>query len=460
MPGLLLLFVLAALPAAAQPNIVLILADDLGWRDVGFHGAEWKTPHIDRIASEGVDVDRFYAAPICSPTRAGLLTGRYPLRSGIQRITVKSWGTRHLALDEVLIPQALAGAGYETRAMVGKWHLGWTRRAHHPMSRGFTSFYGLGGGAVDYFEHKTLGGLDWHRGWEISHDEGYATTLLGQEAVRVIDQAESPFFLYVAFNAVHTPNDVLPEYWDRFAHIPDEKRRAKAAMTASLDDEVGRILDALDRKNVADDTLVWFFSDNGGAVPSGSVNLPLRDGKWAVYEGGIRTVSALRWPNGVPGGRKLTEPVSYIDVFPTLLAAAGVDSHDGPPFDGENVLDVIQGERTRDDWVFHSYFQGQRIPTAGHERNAVIDGKWKLVRLGPNLREVDDPHAGATLELYDVEADPYEERDLAAQHPEIVRRLADSMTEFRKLQIKDVQPVTIRPPAGFQPPAEWRIPQT
>ena len=457
---LLIAIALASIAVAAPPNIVLIVADDQGWNDVGYHGAEFPTPNIDRIAKEGVELDRFYVTPICSPTRVGLLTGRYPIRAGLQRITVKRWGTRAIPDSDLLISQGLAKAGYKTRAMVGKWHVGWSQRAHHPMSRGFTSFYGLGGGAIEFFTKEQFGLVDWHRDWDVKFEEGYATTLLGQEAAKIIESAPAgaPFFVYLAFNAIHTPNDALEEKLKQFAHIKDKRRREKAAMSASLDDEVGRILNALDRKGVANDTLVWYFADNGGAVPSGSVNEPLRDGKWAVYEGGIRVNAAIRWPNGLDGGRKLTEPVSYIDVTPTLLEVAGVSDFGGRAFDGAPVWDVVQGQRARDDWEFHSYFQGQRIPQNAEpgrkilfERNAVNTKEWKLVRLGPDMRKVKDPKQDASLELYRIDRDPYEKRDVAAENPEIVNRLLANMSEFRATQKKKLDVIGPFPPEGWAP---------
>ena len=464
--------VLAALAASAfaapqKPNIVLIVSDDQGWNDVGYHGSQARTPNIDRIAREGIELDRFYGTPICTPTRAGLMTGRYPIRFGLQRVTIKRWGKRAVPENEVMLPAALAGAGYATRAMVGKWHLGWAKRAYHPMSRGFTSFYGLGGGAVGYFTLGQQGLRDWHRDWEESADEGYATTLLGREAARVIENAkpDEPFFLYAAFNAVHTPNDYLPEQYARFAHIADEKRRQRLAMAASLDAEIGRILNALDRKGLADDTLVWFLCDNGGDVPGGASNLPLRDGKWAVYEGGIRLASALRWPNGLDGGRKLTEPLSYIDVFPTLMRVAGASGHGGQPFDGEDVWDVIRGEKTRGDWIFHSYFQGQRIPQnrdtereIKFERNAVNTRHWKLVRIGPDIRQAGGPRTDVRLELYRIDEDISESRDLARQHPYVVEDLLRRMTAFRHTQKKRLDQVTLRPGPDWKP-TSFAIPE-
>jgi arylsulfatase B len=453
--------------AADKPNIVILLADDLGWKDVSFHGAEFPTPNIDRIAREGVELDRYYVTPICTPTRAGLLTGRYPLRFGLQRVTVKSWGTRTIPDDEVLIPASLETAGYKTRAMTGKWHLGWKRRANHPMEKGFTSFWGHSGGAIGYFTHTDQGLHDWHRNYELNYEPGYSTELIGDEAVRVIEEAEndpSPFFLYVAFNAIHTPNDVLPRHLALFTHIQDKGRREKAAMMTSLDEQVGRILDALDRTKASENTLVLFSSDNGGGIPAGSVNLPLRDGKWAVYEGGIRVAAALRWPAGIQGGRKLTEPISFVDIYPTLLGITGAKSS-GKPFDGEDVLDVLRGKKKRNDFEFHSYFQGQKIPQNADpnreipfERNAVNTREWKLVRLGPALHLVDDPVIDAFIELYKIREDPYEENDIADKHPRIVSKLVEKMVAFRATQKPELDHVDIQPPASWVKPLSKRIP--
>ena len=462
--------VVAQSPSVSQlkPNIVIILTDDMGWKDVGYHGAEFPTPNIDRIAKEGVELDRFYVTPICTPTRAGLMTGRYPLRFGLQRVTVKTWGTRSIPDDEILIPKSLEGAGYTTRAIVGKWHLGWLRRANHPLSKGFTSFLGHGGGAIGFFNHSTQGLHDWQKNWELNYEPGYATELIGEEAVRIIEAAEgdaNPFFLYVAFNAIHTPNDYLQHHYDLFPHIKNELRREKAAMMTSLDEQVGAILSALDHTGAADNTFLLFSSDNGGSLPNGSLSDPLRDGKWSVYEGGIRVAAAARWPAGIQGGRKLTEPISYIDVFPTLLEIAGA-KHTGKAFDGEDVLDVLRGERKRDDWEFHSYFQGQRIPQnvedpnrdIPFERNAVNTKDWKVVRLGPSLRMVDDPEKDASLELYRISTDPYEKIDLASKHPKVVKDLLSRMQAFRATQKPVLDHVDLQPADTWRKPYDLRIP--
>ena len=274
-----------------------------------------------------------------------------------------------------------------------------------------------------------------------------------------------PFFLYVAFNAIHTPNDYLRHHWDLFPEIEYKQRREKAAMMTSLDEQVGAILNALDRTNAAENTFLLFSSDNGGAIPSGSMNEPLRDGKWSVYEGGIRVAASLRWPAQIDGGRTLTEPISYLDIYATLLGITG-GQRLGKPFDGEDVLEVMQGKKKRSNWEFHSYFQGQRIPQnedapdrkIPFERNAVNTRDWKLVRLGPSIRMVDDPNKEAFIELFRIREDPYEENNLAAKYPKVVDDLLDRITQFRNTQKKVLDHVDIQPPDSWVKPDSLRIP--
>ncbi|MEZ5367470.1 MAG: sulfatase-like hydrolase/transferase, partial [Bryobacterales bacterium] len=296
--------------AAAPPNVVLIVSDDQGWNDVGFHGGEIRTPNLDRIASQGVELNRFYACPVCSPTRAGLATGRYPIRFGMQRAVCRPFLDVGVPPEEETVAEMLGRAGYAARGAVGKWHIGHSRLRYHPLRQGFTFFYGHYNGNIDYFTHMRDGELDWHRGFDSSYDEGYSTDLIADEAVRFIEEqagGESPFFLYVPFNAPHAPLQVPAKWLDDYASIGDKDRRTYAAMVAAMDAGVGRILEALDRTGVTNDTLVWFFSDNGG--PGTGDNTPLRAGKGTVYEGGVRVAAALRWPGKVRAGGKVETPL-------------------------------------------------------------------------------------------------------------------------------------------------------
>src|SRR5690606_17729890 len=286
-----------------KPNIVIILADDLGWGDVGYKGGDIQTPHIDRLAKEGVILDNFYTAPICSPTRAGLLTGRYPDRFGLRQNVILPWSDFGVDTAEIFLSEMLADAGYGHRAAFGKWHLGHSRRAYLPLQRGFTHFYGHYNGAIDYFTHMREGELDWHRNEETCYDEGYATDLITKEAVASIKQyAEdsSPFFIYVAYNAPHSPlqakeDDLLLYGYEKdkphdksgeqqFAGKGNTMRQTYSAMVTAMDRGIGEILSALTEAGIAEQTLVVFFSDNGAAPGHGGSSGKLRGAKFTEWE--------------------------------------------------------------------------------------------------------------------------------------------------------------------------------
>ena len=321
-------------PAYAQdstpPNIVYIVADDLGWQDVGFHGSDIKTPNIDRLAETGVKFDQFYVQPMCTPTRAALLTGRYPLRYGLQTAVIPSGGQYGLATDEWLLPEALKEAGYKT-ALIGKWHLGHAKTEYWPRQRGFDYFYGALVGEIDHFKHEAHGVVDWYRGNEQVKEPGYDTTLFGDDAVRLINEQDphTPLFLYLAFTAPHTPYQAPQEYLDKNAQIADESRRAYAAMITAMDDQIGRVLDALEKRNMRENTLVIFHSDNGGtrsakfageSAVKGELppnNGPYRDGKGMLYEGGTRAVGLANWPGRIQPG-VVSGMIHVVDMYPSL----------------------------------------------------------------------------------------------------------------------------------------------
>ncbi len=459
--------ILGSAVAVARPNIVLILADDLGWNDVSYHGGEIPTPNVDRIALEGVVLDRFYACPVCSPTRAGLMTGRYPIRFGMQRAVCRPFLEVGVPPVEETLPEMLARAGYRHRGIAGKWHIGHAFREYHPLNQGFRSFVGHFNGNIDYYTHHREGQLDWHRGFEPNYDEGYSTELIASEAVRFIEEhaGSGPFFLYVPFNAPHTPLQVPNRWLAPFASVEDERRRIYMAMVAAMDHAIGEILDALHRRGVQEDTLVWFASDNGGQALAD--NAPLRAGKGTVYEGGTRVVAALRWPKGLPGGgRKVTGLITYLDIWPTMRRIVGLGTDHGPgeALDGEDVLDLIRGNRPPRPRRFFSYFERY-----SEEQLAVIDGDWKLVRRGPPIlgpNPADAPPPGQRLsqppqeqvELFRLDRDPLEQRDLATREPERVNAMLDMLRQFRALREDGgVPPMTAPAPPGWNAPPEWRM---
>jgi arylsulfatase A-like enzyme len=252
--------------ADERPHVLILLADDLGWRDVGYHGSEIDTPHVDRIAREGIELDRFYAQPSCSPTRAALMTGKSPLRLGVDRPISKNEQTG-LPLEETILPQHLANLGYQP-VMVGKWHLGHYTPAYFPQARGFEHFYGSVTGGIGYWDRNHGGGHDWQRDGTTLREQGYTTRLLADEALRQLDARDPkrPFFLYVAFTAPHLPNEAPAESVERYQSIDDQKRRIHAAMVSELDHAIGRVIQGFERRGMLQNTIVLFASDNGGSV--------------------------------------------------------------------------------------------------------------------------------------------------------------------------------------------------
>jgi arylsulfatase A-like enzyme len=420
---------------ARKPNIVYIVADDLGWKDVGFNGCtDIKTPNLDKLAENGVRLQQFYAQPMCTPTRAALLTGRYPNRYGLQTIVIPSVSTYGLATDEWLLPQALKEAGYQT-AIIGKWHLGHGDRKYWPKQRGFDYQYGPLIGELDYFTHEEHGVLDWYRNNKPLKEEGYTTTLLGNDAAKYINERDgvTPFYLYLTFNAPHTPYQAPPEYIDRYKSIEDPTRRTYAGMVTCLDDEIGRVVAALDKRKMRDNTLIVFQSDNGGthnAMFSGVMadmskvkipcdNGPYREGKGMLYEGGTRICALVNWPGHIPAGVTVNEMIHVVDMYPTLARLAGASTAKCKPLDGLDVWGTISegkpSPRTEIVYNVEPY------------RAAIRQGDWKLIwrTLLPS-----------SVELYNIAQDPSEKNNVAAEHPDKVAELQKRIEELAKESAK------------------------
>jgi arylsulfatase A-like enzyme len=361
--------------APRRPHILFVLADDLGWNDVGYHGSEIKTPTLDRMARSGVRLEQFYAMPVCTPTRAALMTGRYPMRYGLQSGVNRPWSQWGLPVEERLLPQALKQADYHT-AITGKWHLGHAQPAYLPTRRGFDHQYGEYCGAIDYFRHERDGGHDWHRNDRALIEEGYSTELIGAEAARVIEghDPSRPLFLYVAFNAPHTPLQAPESYVKRYEHISNPRRRTYAAMVTRLDDNLAKILAALDRKGMTCDTLVVFSSDNGGQIRDGADNSPLRGAKGEHYEGGVRVPAWAVWPGKLKAGTVVETPLHVVDWHATLLRLAGAKPLAERALDGKDLWPVLTGGKApaRDDILLN----------VEPHRGALRAGDWKLVARG------------------------------------------------------------------------------
>lgn len=462
------------------PNIVILLADDLGWTDVSLHGGNIATPHIDSIAIKGAELSRYYVQPVCSPTRAALLTGRYPIRYGSMRAVYPPWREGGLDTSEQTIADILGEAGYKHRGIFGKWHLGHSDKKYHPLRRGFTEFYGHYNGAVDYFTHEREGEVDWHSGFEPSADQGYTTDLIADAAVRFIREHASdpePFLCYVPFNAPHSPFQAKEEDISLYSDLPPARgffqafkesdmsatsdsraknRRILGSMVHSLDQGVGRILEAIRDSGIEDDTFVLFSSDNGGVRGVGE-NTPLRGAKATVFEGGIRVAAAARWTGTIPPGQKIEVPLANIDVLPTVMRMAGIEDDRGKPLDGLDILDVLTGREPSLERELYNYI-GQEGPDA--EYISYMTNDWKMVVYGPVVTDDSAADAKRRKLLFKISEDMSEERNVIADEPERAAAMYEKIKEFRALQPEDAVPPYMqgRTDSGFKAPPKWVMP--
>jgi arylsulfatase A-like enzyme len=398
-----------------KPNIVLIVADDLGYGDIGCHGGKQiPTPNIDSLAAHGVRCTSGYVTcPVCSPTRAGLLTGRYQQRFGHEfnpgppAAAPVNFG---LPLSEKTLADRLKMLGYAT-GMVGKWHLGF-KPEYRPPSRGFDEFFGFLGGAHSYTNARADGTNPILRGRETIDEKEYLTDALTREATAFISRhKQEPFFLYLTYNAVHAPLQAPQKYLARFAGIENERRRTYAAMLSAMDDGIGRVLETLRRDGLEQNTLVFFISDNGGPPGNASNNAPLSGRKGGVLEGGIRVPFLLQWRGKLPEGKIYDAPVVSLDILSTAIAAAGGQIEAGARLDGVNLLPHLTGEKTDPphDALFWRF----------GEARAARSGNWKLVR-----------QRASPPRLFDLSADIGETKDLAAEKPDIARDLQARLTKW------------------------------
>lgn len=428
--------------ADERPNIVVVLTDDQGYADVGFHGSkDIKTPNLDTLASNGVILSKaFVAHPFCGPSRAALMTGRYPHKIGAQFNLPTKGSFLGVPTTEKFISKRLQEAGYFTGAM-GKWHLG-EADPFHPNKRGFDEFYGFLGGGHKYFpeeftpkynrlKERGTKNIDLylhplqHNGVEVDEKE-YVTDALSREAVSFIDKASNktqPFFLYVAYNAPHVPLEALPEDLALFSQIKDIKRRKYAAMVWSVDRGIGLIVDKLKEKGEFDNTLFVFLSDNGGKTTLGANNSPLRNGKGSAYEGGFRVPMMFHWPNKIKAGSRYDYPVSALDFYPSFVALADHKAVSEPRLDGLNIIDsIITNTNARENTPIYALRHRKGFSDA-----AIHQDQWKAVNVGKK-----------GWELYNIDADLSETQDVSDQHPLI---LNDMVTEMEKWSWDNKQPL-------------------
>jgi len=433
--------------ARNKPNVVIILVDDMGYADTGFTGCtDIPTPNLDRLAAGGLRCTQGYVShPFCSPTRAGLMTGRYQQRFGHENNPKYDPADEQvgLPLDQFTVAQAMQQVGYATGA-IGKWHLG-AAPCFHPNRRGFAEYYGMIGGGHDYFKTEMEGSpkeyfIPMQRNSQPEELKEYLTDALSREAVEFVRRHRGePFFLYLAYNAPHAPLQASEKYLERFQRIDDPKRKTYAAMVSAVDDGVGLMLNALAELKLESDTLIFFLSDNGGPVgekSNGSSNRPLRAGKGSVYEGGIHVPFAIRWPARLPAGKDYDQPVCSLDIFPTSLAAAGGRPNPAWKLDGTDLLPYLTGQR-----------QGcphERLfwRTGGGATHAVRAGDLKLAKT-----------ADSGPSLFDLRADLSETRPLENAQPQ---RVAELSKEYEAWNSQLVPPRWESPRVGKPAPKKPR----
>ena len=402
---------------AKRPNIIYIIADDLGWADIEYHGSEIKTPNLDRLAHKGVRFEKHYVMATCTPTRVGLMSGRYPSRFGV---TCPAYG-KIFDDDTVTLATALRNRGYDT-AITGKWHMG-SPPEYTPLKYGFNQSYGYFSGQIDPYTHNyKTGERAWHRNDKYLDEEGHATDLITDEAVRIVEsEHQKPFFLYVAYSVPHYPLDEPEKWTSMYKKIEPASRRWYAASVTHMDDGIGRIIKAVNRSGLSQNTLLIFVSDNGGQKSWRSEvhykgryadkphtvlgnNLPLRGWKCDLYEGGIRVPALACWPGVIKPG-SLSAPVHIVDWMPTLCSLTGYQPKKDLKWDGRNIWPLISGETRK--------YQPRTMYWKTPGSVAVRQGDWKLIT----------DKNGRHFELYNLDNDPYEKNNLAAKQPQRVDEL-------------------------------------
>ena len=414
---------------SSKPNIVYFLIDDLGYADCGFNGGtDIRTPNIDKLAKEGAILKSFYVQPVCSPTRAALMTGRYATHTGVYNV-VRPGATWGLPLAERILPQALKDAGYST-AICGKWHLGEFQQAYLPTKRGFDHQYGHMFGAIDYFTHMRDGKSDWYRDDFPIKEEGYSTNLVAKEACRLIKDrpANKPMFLYVPFNGIHGPHQVPESYMASYQSLP-KLRQTIAGMLSAVDEAIEQITAALVAAGMRNNTLIIFSSDNGGPAPGkATMNTPLRAGKGTVYEGGVRVCSFANWPGKIKAGITIQEPMHAVDWYPTLTKLVGAHLEQKLPPDGLDIWPVLtQNAKSPHDAIL---LLGNKPGVS-----AIRMGDWKLLVGASDTdaeEQADSQKSSGKLELYNLAEDIAESKNLANVQPERVNAMRTRLETMLK----------------------------
>jgi len=449
------------------PNIIVMLADDLGYNDVSWHNPAVLTPNLAKLASEGVTLEQHYTQPICSPTRGALLTGKYPIHNGLHNGVIEPLTPSGLDLSLTTLPEELHRANYSTH-IVGKWHLGLCNKKYWPTNRGFDHHYGFLIGGQSYFTHERGGGYDWRDDEEVAFSDNgtYSTTLIQDRAVDIISKHDTskPLFMYLPFQAVHGPLEVPDVYQDMYSYIDDEERRMYLGMVTAMDDAVGNITEALKSSNLYDNSVILWFSDNGGPIANwppghvtayGASNWPLRGSKYTMWEGGSRVPAFIHSPSYLPP-RVSTNWMHVTDWFPTILSMAGL-SPSSSDLDGLDQWAPLQDaslSSPRTEMIYNIFYPNWDRPQIGRPPIAAIRvGDWKYIHrtvgyagweeapeTGTNKTQ-GGPSENIMSVLFNIANDPEEKENLYDIETEVVDNLKARLEEY----IAEL-------PEGFYPP--------
>ncbi|MFK5955936.1 MAG: sulfatase-like hydrolase/transferase [Planctomycetota bacterium] len=436
------------------PDIILILADDLGYGDWAPTGGPMRTPYLTQLCADGVRLDQYRTYPICTPTRTALMGGMAPIRYGMAFSPLRNWEQRSFPRDLPTLAERLHDTDYQT-AIVGKWHLGLAEKWMLPNQRGFDHFYGFLTGSINYASHTNgHSGLDWQRNGVSVDEEGYSTTLFGEEAARWIGEqsVEKPLFLYLPFNAPHTPVIAPVEFTKRYKEeVPDLARRKFCGMVDAMDDAIGTVLAAVEKRGRSNNTLVIFLSDNGASLKAKGSNGNLRGSKGGTYEGGIRVPAVVRWPAQFPAGAVSHDLVDVLDWVPTILQAAAVE--DLSSFDGRSVISALShpitdtGETTARNDLFYV------ASTQKHISYSVVRWPWKCVR---RVRKVNQ---GLSVQLFRLDTDPQEAVDVKVENPEILADLTTAIDVWFAQMAPDEDMLAPSECIEKAAPSTWKEPQ-
>ena len=458
-----------------RPNIIIFLVDDLGWADISLRGAPFQTPNIDSIFEEGMTLNRFYTTPICSPTRAALMTGRDPLKLGVAYSVIMPWMNNGIHTDEHFMPESFKLNGYET-SMIGKWHLGHSQENFHPNQRGFDHFYGHLHTEVGYFPpFSNQGGIDFQKNGVTINDDGYETFLLAKEASQWIKSRDTqkPFFMYVPFLAPHTPLEAPDNLVKKYKDLEDTRKPTRsmaadrtrdlqstiapsarplyAAVVDALDQAIGQILLTIEEEGIEEDTIILFSSDNGGATygGGGADNFPLRGGKGDTFEGSIRVVAAMKWKGTIDANSSLDQIMTVMDIFPTLSSATGIQMKNTKIIDGRDMWPAIIDDQSIP--LMNEIYFVSEIPNYGQFHTTVFNEQWKLVQsISSTLLEIKVEN-----KLFDIANDPFEYIDLANTNPDVVKEMAEKIRRWRALHPIAGTRTLLVPPPGWRAPKDW-----